>query len=176
MVQFTKRATVQATAQDVWKTFAHDFDNAHVWMASVPHSYGKDNGEAFDRAQTCGRVCELTPNSGGMKASERFLAYDEDSKTCTVRIDFVDTPLFFPVHHNTLDFSIVDTADGQSEMTWVFRSKIKPLAYLIWPLLRVGFGVFVGQIMEELTYYVERGTPHPRKVKAEKKLALKSGA
>ena len=51
MVQFTKRATVQATAQAVWKTFAHDFDNADVWMASVPHSYGKDNGEAFDRAQ-----------------------------------------------------------------------------------------------------------------------------
>jgi hypothetical protein len=51
-------------------------------------------------------------------------------------------------------------------MTWKFRSNIKPLGLLLWPLLRIGFGKFVGEIMEELQFYVENGKPHPRKVKA----------
>ncbi len=148
----------------MWAVFAHDFNDAYKWMASVPHSYAKSNGEAFEGAQSAGRVCEL--DTGGIQASEKFLAYDEASQTCTVRIDFVGTPMVFPIDYNTIDFSVVDTGDGQSEMTWAFNSNLKPWAYMIWPLIRVGFGVFVGQIMEELVYYIEKGTPHPRKLKA----------
>jgi hypothetical protein len=46
----------------------------------------------------------------------------------------------------------------------------KPFGYLLWPLLRIGFGNFVGDIMGKLKFYVENGTPHPRKIKAMKKL------
>ena len=37
----------------------------------------------------------------------------------------------------------------------------------MWPALRKGFDVFVGQIMEELKHYVEIGELHPRKIKAQ---------
>jgi hypothetical protein len=115
-------------------------------------------------------VCELSPDGKGIKASEKFLAYNEENKTATVQIDFVNTPSFFPVKFNILDFSLRDIDNGQSEMTWKFRSYIKPLGLLLWPLLRIGFGVFIGQIMEELKFYAENGTPHPRKIKALEKL------
>ncbi len=175
-MRFVKKATVEASAADVWRVFAHGFDDAHEWMASVPHSYGKDNGEQFEGAESAGRVCELDSDPSGVKASEQFLAYDEAARTCTVRIDFLNTKIVFPVRYNLLDFSIVAVGDARSEMTWVFRSQIKPWAYLIWPLIRLGFGVFVGQIIEELTYYVEHGTPHPRKLKAMNKAQLAAHA
>ena len=35
--------------------------------------------------------------------------------------------------------------------------------------LGIGFGKFVGEIMEELQFYAENGTPHPRKIKAMEK-------
>jgi hypothetical protein len=175
-MKFTKRTTINASADKVWTVFAHDFDNAHKWMASVPHSYAKANGEKFDGAQSAGRVCDLDGNPSGMKASEKFLAYDEANRTCSIRIDFVNTPGMFPVDHNAVDFSVVDAGDGQSEMTWAFRSKIKPWAFLLWPIIRLGFGVFVGQIIEELTFYLENDTPHPRKVKASGKAKLLASA
>ena len=166
MVKFTKTLKVIASADRVWEIFAHGFNQAHKWMASVPHSYAQTNGESFDGAHSDGRVCELSPDQNGMKASEKFLAYNEDNKTATVQIDFVNAPFFFPVKFNTLDFSLREIDDDQSEMTWKFRSNIKPLGLLLWPLLRIGFGKFVGEIMEELQFYVENGKPHPRKVKA----------
>jgi hypothetical protein len=72
----------------------------------------------------------------------------------------------FPVDHNTVDVSIADTGSGKSELTWVFHSKLKPWAFLMWPMIRLGFGFFIKQIIEELKFYVENDAPHPRKVKA----------
>jgi len=175
-MRFVKRATVNASADKVWSVFAHDFEGAHKWMASVPHSYGKPNGTLFEGAESAGRVCELDSNPKGMKASEQFLAYDEAAKRATVRVDFVNTPFLFPVDHNAVEVTIVDVGENQSEMTWAFSSQLKPLGFLMWPLIRIGFSVFVGQIIGELKFFVENGTPHPRKIKATSKLKLAASA
>jgi hypothetical protein len=169
MIKFTKKAVVNADADKVWRIFAHGFNDAYKWMASVNHSFAKNNGESFEGCQSNGRVCELSSDGKGIKASEQFLAYNEENKTATVRIDFLNTPFIFPVKFNTLDFSLKKIDGDTSEMTWKFRSNIKFLSYLLWPLLRIGFGVFIKQIIEELTFYIENGTPHPRKIKAMKK-------
>ena len=166
MVKFTKTINVNSSPEKVWETFAHGFNDAHIWMASVSHSFAQTNGDKFDGAHSEGHICELSLDGKGMKASEKFLAYDENNKTATVQVDFVNTPFIFPVKFNTLDFSIHEIGTDKSEMTWVFQSNIKPLGLLLWPLLRLGFGKFVGDIMEELQYFVETGNPHPRKQKA----------
>jgi len=169
MVKFTKKAIVNADADKVWGVFAHGFNDAYKWMASVNHSFAKNNGESFEGCQSDGRVCELSPDGKGIKASEQFLAYSEENKTATIRIDFLDAPSFFPVKFNTLEFSLKEIDGGKSEMTWKFCSNIKLLGFVLWPLLRLGFGKFIEDIMEELKFYVETGTPHPRKIKAMKK-------
>ncbi len=173
-MKFTRNSTVNVPAEKAWKVFAHEFNDAYKWMASVPHSYAQPNGEQFAGAQSAGRVCEL--DQGGIQASEKFLEYDEEAKSCTVRIDFINAPAVFPVDHNILTFSVSDSADGQSEMVWNFESKLKPWGYLVWPFLRFGFGVAVGQIVEELKYYLENGSPHPRKIKANEKAKAKLAA
>jgi hypothetical protein len=169
MIKFTKKSIVNADTDKVWGIFAHGFNDAYKWMASVNHSFAKSNGESFKGCQSDGRVCELSSDEKGIKASEQFLAYSEENKTATVRIDFLNAPSFFPVKFNTLDFSLKNKDGGTSEMTWKFRSNMKPLGFILWPLLRIGFGKFIGDIMEELKFYVENGTPHPRKIKAMKK-------
>ena len=102
MVRFNKTMQVIASADKVWEVFAHGFNDAYKWMASVPKSYAQKNGELFEGAQSDGRVCELTTKENGIKASEQFLAYNEENKTATVRIDFVDTPRFFPVKFKSI--------------------------------------------------------------------------
>jgi hypothetical protein len=169
MIRFTKKAIVNADADKVWGIFAHGFNDAYKWMASVNHSFANTNGASFEGCQSDGRVCELSPDGKGIKASEQFLAYNEENKTATIKIDFLNTPAIFPVKFNTLDFSLKNIGGGKSEMTWKFRSEIRFLAYLIWPLIRIGLGVFVAQIMEELKFYAENDSPHPRKIKALKK-------
>jgi hypothetical protein len=52
MVNFTKKMTVSAGKNKIWGVFAHDFNNAYTWMASVPKSYHQSNGDTFAGAKT----------------------------------------------------------------------------------------------------------------------------
>ncbi len=171
-MKITKHVTIEASAEKVWKVFAHDFDQASEWMASVPNSYGKNLGKEFEGAKSSGRVCELDANPNGIKASESFLAYDEKNKSCTVDISLLNTPALVPILGNVLNFSVKDSGQNQSSVTWIITPKLKPFAYLLYPLIKFGLGLFIGQIIGELKYFVENGKPHPRKVKAIGKMQL----
>jgi ligand-binding SRPBCC domain-containing protein len=37
-MKFKKTTKIDAPVEEVWAIFAHGFDNAHEWMASVPNS------------------------------------------------------------------------------------------------------------------------------------------
>lgn len=168
----TKIISINASADRVWDVFAHDFDNAYKWMASIPKSFGKDNGQHYEGCSSTGRVCELDSNPNGMKAQESFLAYNEECKSCTVLIEFLNTPFGFPLVKNVAEFSLVEQGKSQSVVTFSITSTLKPLAFMIYPLIKFGFGFLFQQILEELKFYVENETPHPRKVKAINKVKL----
>ena len=168
----TKIITIDTAGDKVWDVFAHDFDNAYKWMASIPKSFGKDNGKKYPDSSSAGRVCELDSNPNGMKAKESFLAYSEENKTCTVLIEFLNTPFGFPLVQNVAEFSLTEQGENQSVVTFSITSTLKPLAFIIYPIIKFGFGFFVKPIVEELKFYVENGTPHPRKVKAINKMKL----
>jgi len=165
-MQTRVKTTIHASAQHVWNIFAHDFENAYLWMSSVKHSYGKANGPAFPGARSQGRICELSNDPNGMHASESFLAYDENKRTATVRIEIRGGPAVAPIKVNIMD--VVVTAEGENKATvdMTIRSQLKPAAYLFYPLVKMGILVFIRQIQEELKHYAELGKPHPRKVKA----------
>lgn len=165
-MEVIKKTKIDATADHVWEVFAHRFNDADAWMASVPRSYGKENGASIEGAPSAGRICELRPDGTGMKASERFVAYDETAKTCSVHVEFVDAPQLFPLRHNSLDLSVVEDPDGGSTVTWVFGAKLEPWGYVMWPLLWRGMTVAWKQLCEEFEHYVVTGTPHPRKIAA----------
>jgi hypothetical protein len=91
-IKFTIDTALTVPAEKVWTVFAHEFDDAQSW----------------------GRICEL--DQGGIQASEKFLNYNEQEKTCTIRIDFVGAPVFFPVDHNTLFFAVTDMHKSGSRL------------------------------------------------------------
>ena len=99
-------------------------------------------------------LCELDNNPNGMKAKESFLAYSEEDRTRTVLIEFLNTPFSFPLVQNVADFSLTEQGNNQSVVTFSVTSTLKPLAFIIYPIIKFGFGFFVKQIVEELKFYV----------------------
>lgn len=165
-MKYTATTKINASADEVWKVFAHQFDEADQWISSVTRSYGTDRGEQFEGATTTGRVCEFKPDGSGMKVFERFVAYDEAAKTGRVRVDFIGPPRMLPMQSLSLDFSVSDDADGGSTAVWGFGAAIKPLAKIMTPVLKMGMKKAWSELAEELAYYVENGSPHPRKLAA----------
>ena len=48
MIKFTKKVIVNTDSDKVWGIFAHGFNDTYKWMASVNHSFAKNNGESFE--------------------------------------------------------------------------------------------------------------------------------
>ena len=174
-MKYTKTTKLNVTADEAWKVFAHDFEKGDEWMSSVYKATGISEGTKLEGAKTIGRIVEMQPDGSGMKASETFVAYNEVAKTCSVRVDMIGAPAIFPIDHNSLDFSIVDDdadddgggSGGGSTATWIFGADLKPLGYLLYPLLYVGMSAAWSQMAEEFQYFVDhQGSPHPRKVAA----------
>jgi len=123
----TKTITINTTGDKVWEVFAHDFNNAYKWMASIPKSFGKDNGTQYPDCSSAGRVCELDNNPNGLKAKESFLSYSEEDRTCTVLIEFLNTPFGFPLVQNVAEFSLTEQGNNQSVVTFsVMRISVCP--------------------------------------------------
>ena len=157
---------IKSSAEKVWKAFAHDFDDAYKWLSSIQGSYGKDLGTKFNGAKSTGRVCELEKKENGMQAIEKFVAYDEATKTCTVEISFSNAPAIFPLKGNVLNFSVRDMGNGISQVDSVMYTSVNLIGYIMYPIIKFGFKKVCGQVLEELKVYVETGTPHQRKLKA----------
>ena len=169
-MKITINTEINASADKVWKILAHDFENAHEWMASVPSSFGKELAEKLEGSHSAGRVCELDNNPKGIKAYENIEAYNEDQKTMQVRIYFRNTPPVFPIKYNVANFEIQSLEDDRCRFLFRVNVNLALMGYILYPLLRFGFPVILRQVNEELKFFAENGTPHPRKMKALTKL------
>ena len=160
----------KASIEKIWKVFAVEFDTAYKWMSGVSFSYGEKIGNQIEEAHTEGRICQLNADGSGLKAVEDLMEFDEENKVIRVRVKFDGTPFGFPLKENRVRMSL----DKQGDITLInyeFESDLKPLAKLVYPLIRLGFGMFIKRVFEDLAYYSENGVPHPRKQKELKAVA-----
>lgn len=169
-MKIRRSVIIESAPDQVWEVFAHDFESAGDWMASVPKTVGAEIGRRFEGAHSAGRVCDLTAGANPVQVSEQFLAYDEANKTCTIEVVPTRAPFLMPFRKNVVEVAVVEEGPGRTRMSWVLTSHLSLHTYLFYFLFMLAMWVFVGQIQEELKHFVETGTPHPRKVKAMKKL------
>jgi hypothetical protein len=169
-MKVTLNKTIDASADKVWKILAHDFDDAHVWMASIPNSYGKNLGKKFEGTQSTGRVCELDSKPNGIKAYETIEAYNEEDKTIKIRVNFKNAPLVFPFKFNLATFEVYSLDENRCRVLFKGKMTLTLMGYIMYPLLRLGFPKILKQVLDELKYFAENGKPHPKKSKAKAKL------
>lgn len=167
---------INTSAENTWKTLVHDFDSADRWLSAVPRVYGKDLGPRLEGAKSSGRVCELDSKPNGMKAYEHFLAIDEKNMTATIKVELKNAPAVVPFTSNVVEMTIQAGGPNQCTLTWRPIFVLKPMAYVFYPLVKLGLTLFIKQAMDELKYFLENGSPHPRKLKAMDKIKLKAQA
>ena len=82
-MKITKTITVNTTAEKLWQLIGHNFDQAHLWMDPVPHSFGFGEGESSIGAPMEGRICHLSNNPNGAKAKEVLTHFDDANRSLT---------------------------------------------------------------------------------------------
>lgn len=161
-MKITKKVTIQKPVEAVWKVLAEDFDRADVWMSAVPRSYAASLEGGADDAPVAARVCELTDRGkDGLFAEEVITNYSDATHEFTMVIEAQNGAI--PIVRNNATVSVRPAGEGSSEVVFIAEPELKPVGYLLYPVLRAGLGSAFARLLDELKVFVETGVPHPRK-------------
>ncbi len=163
-MKISKKVTVKKSAEDVWAVLGEDFVNISKWVSSVNHSV-ELKGKLATEAPVCGRVCDLGSGPKSAIIDEKIISFDRQNRNFTLEV----TPQAeskMPIVKSISIFSVKKLSNSSCEVSCTANVTLKPFALLLLPLLKMGFGKNFGELLEELQFYVENGTVHPRKAKA----------
>ncbi|MEH6578971.1 MAG: SRPBCC family protein [Amphritea sp.] len=154
-MKITKSITINKPVQDVWKIIAHDFDQAHLWMGPVPHSYEVGKGNSSTGAPMEGRICHLSKNPDGAKAREIITQFNEEEKSLTFEVTSINVPAIVPVKKNVVEMSLRELGMNKTEVVWVSRPQLKVFAYPFYPLLRFAIPMAFAKLLKGLKEFSE---------------------
>lgn len=169
-MKIDKELNINTSAEYVWKILSEDFDKVGDWITAVPISRKISGNHCAGDATMEGRVCHFDTKENGARANERIIKHDSAKMEMTVEVIPVDAP--FPVHKNIVDIKVIPLGPQLCKTVWHSEADLKWMGKAMYPMVKFGIGKLFGEIVEELKYFAEHGTPHPRKIKQMKKQGL----
>lgn len=154
-----KETTIHADIEKCWDVLGKDFANAHKWASAIKHSEG--SGESFNGASCSNRGCDVK-GMGALK--EKLLSYSDN--THSLEYEIIDG-LPSMVKKGTNSWSLASVGTNKTKLTMEMNMDISGfIGTIMKPMMKMQMGGMGKQFLEEFKYYVEKGNPHPRKIKA----------
>lgn len=153
---------IEAPATKVWQVIAHEFAEIGTWAAAIPHSTTLTTAQPLTDAPIKGRACQ-TSVPGFQTVHEQFIYYNKVAMSFGYEA-VAGMPWFIQRAENHWAVHTVDTQRSQVQIVGKVEV-INGLGWLIAPLFRRQLGRTGRFTLEELKYYIEKGKPHPRKIR-----------
>jgi hypothetical protein len=159
MSLLTSHMIVTAPAGSAWEVVAHRFDQIGEWATVIPSSAATAEPSGVD-APVAGRVCR-TGLRQAPEVTETIVAYDDTARTLTYEAT-AGMPGFLTMARNTWRVTALDSV--RSEVTFTAQVEVRGLlGRLAWWVLLLQVHRTGRHLLADLKYYVEHGTPSPRK-------------
>ena len=156
-----KEIIVNKDIKDAWKVLGVEFANASKWASAVNHSEG--SGEKFNDSTCSERGCSTTMGSIKEKlyefSNEKYLLAYEYAEGMPSMVKYA-----------TNTWKLVEVGENKCKLQ--IKMDIRMGGFfgsLLQPVMKLQMSKIGNHLVEDFAYYVENGTPHPRKLKAQKK-------
>ena len=154
-MNISKSIVINQPAALVWKVVGEEFEQAHLWMGPVKHSYALDQGTKLASAPVSGRVCELGNGPKGLQAEEVITEYNDEARYLVMDVVPKNAPKLLPIHKNTVKMTVIDIGHNQSKVLFDATPDLKTLGKILSPVLKLGLGKAFGDILKDLKKYCE---------------------
>jgi hypothetical protein len=157
-MKIIKELKIDKPNKDVWEVLGNQFGAIDKWASLIKHS------EVSDPMLSPG-VVRSTETTGGPTKQE-ITAFNSEQYLLSYKA-IAGTP-FFAKSINA-KWSLTKNQDASTKLILDFEIKFKGIGGILSPIVKKKLGKVGDELLEELKYYVENGTPHPRKMKAMEK-------
>ncbi|MBX2901657.1 MAG: SRPBCC family protein [Cyclobacteriaceae bacterium] len=163
MTIINKEITINKGIEEAWKVLGHEFAHADRWASSVKHSQARDSKTL--NGSTCSeRGCDI-PGMGSIK--EKLLKYSNEDHVLSYQV-YEGMPSMVKFMSNT--WKLFPTGPNSCKLTMQMEMETGGLmGALMKPMMKMQMSGMAGNIVEDFKYYVEKGQPHPRKIKSMRK-------
>jgi Polyketide cyclase / dehydrase and lipid transport len=156
-----KEIIINKNIKAAWSVLGLDFANPSKWASAVNHSGG--SGEALSGSQCSERACTTT------MGSIREKLYEFSNENYTLSYEVVEgMPSMVKSAKNTWKLFYL----GETQCKLKIKMEIGLsgfISIIMQPIMQLQMNKMGRHLVEDFAYYVENGTPHPRKLKALKK-------
>ncbi len=157
-----KEIVINKSINDAWQVLGVDFANPSKWASAVNHSEGGGKNN-YNGSHCSERGCSTTMG----KIRERLYEFSNDKYTLAYEI-VEGKPSMVKYASNTWQLFEL----GVNKCKLQIKMDIKVGGFfgsILAPLMKMQMSKMGNHLIEDFAYYVENGTPHPRKIKALKK-------
>lgn len=160
-MKIKKETIINSDIEKCWNVLGKDFENAYKWASAIKHSEG--SGKSFHGASCSTRSCDVK-GMGSLK--ETLLNYSDITHSLRYEIS---AGLPTVIKKGTNSWSLFPIGTSEAKLTMEFDIEISGfMGTMMKPMLKRQMGNMGNKFLEEFKYYVEKGNPHPRKIKSMK--------
>lgn len=160
----TQELIINAPIEKAWQILGHEFADANKWASSIKHSQANNN-ESVNGSSCSERGCDI---SGMGQIKEKVLEYSDANHILYYQVT-EGTPSM--VKYMTNYWKLTSTSDGKTKLEMKMEMKTGGLmGAMMKGMMKKKMEKMSQEVTEELKYYIEKGEPHSRKIKAMKKL------
>lgn len=145
---------IDAPAHLVWTVLADEFVQVSSWLTSVVDSYALPDAAPIAGAPIAGRVCQFTEDPNGLQAHETITYWSEDELRLDMDVVVKNAPPALPISRNLAQFQLFEV-DGGTEVRFSAEPSLKPLGYVLYPVLKRGLSKQFGGLLAQLKTHVE---------------------
>jgi len=146
---------INSPIQNVWHSMAEDFANIHKWYGPIKNSYELPDTQKMENASCAGRVCVLTDNENGPKASELIKVYDKSNWLLELEVSILDAPAIMPFNSNYAIFQLKQISATQTLLELKVAPKLKAHGIVLYPLIKMGLSMEFKKLLRALKTHTE---------------------
>jgi hypothetical protein len=162
-MKIIKKLEISKPIDEVWEVLGNQFGEIDRWASLISHSTlsGDSTLKGISYA------VRSTETTGGPTKQE-MTSFNAEQHSLSYKA-ISGTPAFFK--SVTAAWSLSKTSQSSTALVLDFEVKFKGISAILSPLVKLKLGKVGHGLLEEFKYYVEKGTPHPRKAAQSSKTA-----
>lgn len=155
-----KEIIINKSIQNAWNVLGVDFANPSRWASAVNHSEG--GGNAIHGSACSERGCATTMGS----IREKLLTFSSEKYALSYEVVEGIPPM---VTSATNQWTLTELKPDQCKLHMRMDIRLKGF-WVLWlePILKWQMSRMGTHLVEDFAFYVEKGMPHPRKIKTQR--------
>jgi hypothetical protein len=157
-VKITTEIVIDKPVVAVWEVVGTQFGNAYLWASVLNHTEG--HGRKISEQVCESRTCDI---QGMGRIREKLTAFDPIAHALTYEV-MEGFPFF--VERGINRWRLFDVG-GRTRLVSDAEIVTKGvIGAVMQPMMKMQMSGMMRRTLEDLKHYVERGAPHPRKLRA----------